>query len=270
MLLGLMAAITVGAFCAGCTPESPPLDPLQPSEEISQMSEQSSAGEHIEISAASSEPVKNQQQELKTTEQSSQITVWKDGAGTPTDMNYSQVLVSGTVNYKCDDPIVLDRLVQSLKDIKVSEKTAQRYDDDSDELTFHFEDGSEQVIFFEHGGLLKDNVRYVIEGYDAVKEILESIKNDSVSDGTEESYDEWVVNVGKVEHRVSVLCGSEEYLRADTNKKRELAEALLRELEDQGLVEKNSVFSTDDSVSYTYMGGGSGGIMLKDFDPMMN
>ena len=220
-----------------------------------------------------SAPVENKQPELEaslSSEQAAEVTIWKDTTSVPIKMNYSYDNASDVFNYKCEDSAVLDKLVNALKQIKVTGHSEERFEDDSYELTFNFKDGSEQVIFFEHGGFLKNNKRYNIEDFDEVKEILDLIKNTSIDEGTAKSYDEWVVNISKVSKKISILCGSEEYENADIDKKRQLALELLKTLEKDGLIESGSIFASDNEISYQYKGGGIGAIMLKDFDPMMN
>ncbi len=295
VLLALTLAISSAAF-AGCTPESPPIKEPVPAEE-SLLQNESSASEQSETSAAESgsntETEKSEisaeasRQEEKSAaasktevspassqsappEQTDYIEVWKNDSGTPVKMNYSQELMSGITNYKCSDINLINRLIYALKDIKVLGKTTERYDDDSDEITFNFQDGSECLIVFEHGGFLSGNIRYDVEGYSEVKEALEAIKVSSVNDGTEKSYDEWIMNMSKVDNKISILCGSDEYTKADTDKKNKLAIALLTELENEGLIEKGSICSSNDIVSFEYAGGGLGGIMFREFDPMMN
>ncbi len=198
------------------------------------------------------------------------ITVWKEGLGDPVSLNYSQGLESGVMSYNTTDADLLKELTEALKKSEIEKPTEERVLDDSQELTFTFEDESTYFIKFEGKGFLYNNDRYIINNASEVQAALDKIKQASVKDGTAKEYNEWIVNMARVEERVSHMCSSDEYENADTEKKRELALELLRQLESDGLITKGSIYSSDEMISYQYSGGGTGGIQLTQFDPYMN
>lgn len=72
-----------------------------------------------------------------------------------------------------------------------------------------------------------------------------------------------------VNDKISEVMDSEEYDELDIEEKKERVLTVLDGLEEQGLIDKGSVYSNDDMISYS-VGGISSGIMLKPFDPLTN
>jgi hypothetical protein len=72
-----------------------------------------------------------------------------------------------------------------------------------------------------------------------------------------------------VDSQIEELVGSDDYLMLDTEGRKEKVTALLEELIEQGLVDKGSIASTEDIISYS-VGGVSSGVMLRPFDDRMN
>ena len=74
----------------------------------------------------------------------------------------------------------------------------------------------------------------------------------------------------ETDKRISDLTKSDEFQQADVSARMELAQALLTELAEEGLVKKGSVYAGGDTVSFQYSCGVLGGVMCREFDPMMN
>ena len=68
------------------------------------------------------------------------------------------------------------------------------------------------------------------------------------------------------------LRDTDEWEQADEAGRKALAEALLYELADRGLVIRESIYVPEDNdvVTFTYTGGAGGGIKVMPFDPMLN
>lgn len=95
---------------------------------------------------------------------------------------------------------------------------------------------------------------------DNAKQIMKIIADDDLE------------NMHTAEERISELTNSQEYKDSNDEQKRSAVEKLLKELENEGLIEKGSIMYDDSQMmfSFQYKGGILGGIMLKEFDPMMN
>lgn len=71
---------------------------------------------------------------------------------------------------------------------------------------------------------------------------------------------------------ITRLRDTDEWEQADEAGRKALAEALLYELADRGLVIRESIYVPEDNdvVTFTYTGGAGGGIKVMPFDPMLN
>lgn len=71
---------------------------------------------------------------------------------------------------------------------------------------------------------------------------------------------------------ITRLTDTDEWEQADEAGRKALAEALLYELADRGLVIRESIYVPEDNdvVTFTYTGGAGGGIKVMPFDPMLN
>ncbi len=81
--------------------------------------------------------------------------------------------------------------------------------------------------------------------------------------------DKELASMDTVDSQIESLLDDEEYKMLDTDGRKEKVINLLKEFEKQGLVDKGSILSSDDIVSYS-VGGMSSGIMVKPFDERMN
>ena len=91
------------------------------------------------------------------------------------------------------------------------------------------------------------------------------------SDESHEGFTEQeLADMEETDKRISDLTKSDEFQQADVSARMELAQALLTELAEEGLVKEGSVYAGGDTVSFQYSCGVLGGVMCREFDPMMN
>ena len=74
----------------------------------------------------------------------------------------------------------------------------------------------------------------------------------------------------EVDDAINELMQTDEWKQANTETRASLARACLALLAEKGLVDPNSIGSNAEMVTWSYTSGGTGGIQLKPFDPMMN
>ncbi|MBR2176273.1 MAG: hypothetical protein IJ861_04925 [Clostridia bacterium] len=75
--------------------------------------------------------------------------------------------------------------------------------------------------------------------------------------------------MAKTDSKISDLTNGDEFQNASLQERTALAKELLTELADEGLIKKDFTVSGD-MASFEYSCGVLGGIMLSEFDPMMN
>ena len=109
---------------------------------------------------------------------------------------------------------------------------------------------------------------YNAKNYAELSKVLKKIEENYPE--WQKKYDDFVLGMSKVDNRVSEMCTSDTYKNADEKTKHGMALELLKKLESEGLIKKDSICDSNDSISYGYSVGGFGAIQLKGFDPMMN
>ena len=72
------------------------------------------------------------------------------------------------------------------------------------------------------------------------------------------------------DEKLGELTNTDEFKNGDLETRKKLAEDTLNELAKDGYVIKDSMYVSDDMISFSYKGGALGGIQLKGFDPYMN
>lgn len=102
----------------------------------------------------------------------------------------------------------------------------------------------------------------------------ETERSEEQSESSDESHEGFteqeLADMEETDKRISDLTKSDEFQQADVSARMELAQALLTELAEEGLVKKGSVYAGGDTVSFQYSCGVLGGVMCREFDPMMN
>ncbi len=86
---------------------------------------------------------------------------------------------------------------------------------------------------------------------------------------TREELDAMLKTMNEANDRISAVTDSDEYKNADLDGKKQMVEKLLKELAAEGLI-KDSYYIDNEMASYEFGNGGLGGIMFRDFDPMLN
>ena len=80
-----------------------------------------------------------------------------------------------------------------------------------------------------------------------------------------------------VDNAIQDFLSTPEFKDADLDKKRDMAAAMLKDLAKNGtkdrpyiLVKEDTIYPGDTTVSFEYICGVVGGVMIKGFDPYMN
>lgn len=202
--------------------------------------------------------------------------LWDESVGPAVTVNYKWAGEGETVEAQTTDPGIISELTEAVNNIRTGDKTDYRIADDSDILTFRDRDGGSFTLTFEGGMVLKDGVLYETEGYRELKRLFMELKEKYSGEKAEESYepftDQELADMDTVGDRLRALTDSEVYNRASLEERRTMAVKLLNELADDGLVIRGSILAEEDndSISFSYSSGVLGGIMLREWDPMMN
>lgn len=192
---------------------------------------------------------------------------WDNRNGKLVEVKFRYMGEAESDYFMTDDEQMLTKLTAALDGINVTGESDKRYSDSGIILLYTQENGTGRLDF-EHGGLLVEGTRYEVEGYQALADVLEEIKE--AYPEWSKKYDETIHRMSVVENRVQEITTSNAYENGDTEKKREMIMPVLRKLEKEGYIKEGSIYDSGDSISYSYIDGAAGGIMLKGFDPMMN
>lgn len=98
----------------------------------------------------------------------------------------------------------------------------------------------------------------------------ESGKQDSVVSSSEEFTEEELKAMDETDEKLEALTKTDEYKNGNAEDRKKLAEEALYELAENGFVVKDSIYVSDDMITFTYKGGALGGIQLTELDPYMN
>lgn len=294
MLLAVLSvSLLVSAAAAGCTPESPPLPPLtEESTAVSQVSttEVSKKGsgadeEKAEESSIASEPERGETSVREGSEDEPAsaegeavydifTSLWDENVDVPVTIAYEWYGEGGSEKAQTTDGDMIAKLRNAVCEMRATKKTDGFVYDNSSVLTFWDRNGKSFSLSFEGDLLRSGGDMYETEGFDKLNEAVSEMVRDYSGDNMQESFtgftDKELDDMSAVDERVKELLDKEEYKSADPEKKSEMAEALLEELADEGLVQKGSICKSDDMISYRYSSGVLGGLMLRGFDPMMN
>ena len=282
---------------SACTPESPPLEPpSRPESAVSSVSDTVSENESdvsvtSQMSDASVSSVSESKQDSsekessvseisKTIEGSPEASTasgtsegepplysWDSRKGKLVEIKFRYMGEAESDYFMTDDEGMLTKLTAALNGINVTGESDKRYTDSGIILLYTQENGTGRLDF-EHGGLLVEGTRYEVEGYQALADVLEEIKE--AYPEWSKKYDEWIHRMSVVENRIQEITTSDAYENGDTEKKRELVMPVLKELEKEGYIKEGSIYDYGESITYSTTDGVSSGIMLKGFDPMIN
>ena len=110
----------------------------------------------------------------------------------------------------------------------------------------------------------------------AVSEIRDESSVSAVSEAPDESAvseegltEQELADMAKTDSKISDLTNGDEFQNASLQERTALAKQLLTALADEGLIKKDFTVS-DGMASFEYSCGVLGGIMLREFDPMMD
>lgn len=107
----------------------------------------------------------------------SETAVFDETVDTPVRVVYQRNYFYSEV-FETDDVSTIKTLLAALNDVRVLSQTNAAADDYEDIITFENKDGSTSTVRFEGERLLKNDVRYEIEGYDGVKAVLSSFADE--------------------------------------------------------------------------------------------
>ncbi len=261
--ISMIVCLVIGTafILPGCTPESPPLDPIE-------QSDVSLSGDISNQSADTSKTVSdNKQISINKTETETQYpTLWNDKSRELVEVYYRNSSDNFTDFYSTDEKDLLDQLNEALKGIRIIKESENR--SNNKVILLYTSKNDSGRITFEDGNVIIDGKSYEIEGYDRIDKVLKKI-TDQYPEWIKK-YDEWIIHMGITDHCIAEAAAEDTYKNANTKEKSEIMVKLLNKLADEGFVEKSSILASDEMISYSYVGGGLGGIQLKEFDPMMN
>lgn len=82
--------------------------------------------------------------------------------------------------------------------------------------------------------------------------------------------DAWAENMEQVDEAISALTDTDDYKQADAETRSAMLVDLLNALAEDGMIEPDSIWLSEDLVTFAYTGGGHGGVKLTPFDPLCN
>ena len=301
LIIALAVGIGVCGIFAGCTPESPPLDPRELSDvqasdtstagssaqegrETSQQSSSASSAQESREPSASSSQTSRESSEAEPVDGSgydkpagADIVVWDTNAPLPDSVMYSFSGVGGSTDHFTNDKQLIMDLTYALSNVHVTGETTQRVEDSNHTIILSYDNDadSNRKISFEGSILLYDGKGYEVSGFKEVYSVLSKIPEVAPESSADISGDEeFTQKMMLVDCKLSELWENDEYKTGSVEKRRDMALSVLHELEAQGLIKKGSIYyDGHDNISFIYNNceeGVLGGIMLKDFDPMMN
>ncbi len=262
----LTAAAAAFLLMPGCTPESPPLDLLLPPDTSEGSQNVSSAVSENEKSSAASDASSSQSSAIS---ENKDISVTKDINGDLVEISFRYTDETPIKYYGTDEKDMLKKLSDALGAIKTGNETGNA--DGKNSLIILFTAKSSGRIEFEDGCYVKNGKKYETAGYEKLDTVLKEIR-DKYPEWSKK-YDEWIHRMSAAEDRIKELGTSDSYINADIEGKRKQALELLNQLTDEGLIKANSISDSGDMISYRINcsdEGVMGGIMLNEFDPMMN
>ena len=92
----------------------------------------------------------------------------------PTKVLYRRMWEYGA-DYECEDIEIIKNLVSALENIKVGPEVNYQILDFTDIIVLYYADGSEKVYEFEEYNIVLEGKRYVVDGLQQVRTILEEI-----------------------------------------------------------------------------------------------
>ena len=278
----LAVSLLVAAASAGCTPESPPLPALtgeshgvQSSEEQSQESP-AKTDKRGDTSSEESSAGSSAAERSRESTYSSEFGLWDEAVGSPVTVNYKFFGEGDTVEAQTTVPWLMNDLAEAVSSMRIVGETDHFAYDSNETLSFWDNDGKSFSLEFSGGTLMKDNAHYEVTGYPELKTLLNELRENYSGENMEESFvpftKQELADMETVGDRLRQLTDSEEYDKASLGERRKMAVDLLNELADEGLVIRESILAPDDndSVSFRYSSDVLGGIMLREWDPMMN
>lgn len=251
------------AFASGCTQESPPADPSERSAYSSAAADVSTESKAETVSSQDSS------ENSITAPTEPPLYPWDSDKrkGDLVEISFRHTEEAESEYFKTDDKEMLKKLQNALDGIKIIGESDKRYND-SGIILFYTQKSNSGRLNFEHGGLLCDGVRYETEGYEELENVLKEIEE--AYPEWSKKYDEWIHRMSVVEDTVQETASSDEYKKADIEKRRSMILPVLEKLEKDGYIKPGSIYDSGDTITYSYIDGASGGIMLREFDPMMN
>ena len=193
--------------------------------------------------------------------------LWDDDKGELVEVafRYDEETVSDY--FETDDKTMLAELEKAIDGIKLTAESSERTRGNGVILLYNAKNKNGRIEYENK----KEDIRgkaYETEGYAELSKVLKKIEENYPE--WQKKYDDFVLGMSKVDNRVSEMCTSDTYKNADEKTKHSMALELLKKLESEGLIKKDSICDSNDSISYGYSVGGFGAIQLKGFDPMMN
>lgn len=259
---------------AACTPASVPSDSRSSvvSADSSVISEEQSSSDSSLRSEGAASSVPDTASQAASQSAQTGTAFWDDSHGKLIEISFRYV-TEGSTNesyYRTDDSGMLEKLENALKDIRILAESEERVLDDGMVILYTTEKDSGRMDL-EHGGLVIDDCRYDISGYGQLESVLGEIK-EQYPEWTKK-YDTWIHKMSEVDDPLKELTTGSSYQNGDLEFRRSSVLTLLHQLEANGLIKEGSICDSGDNISFIYNcdeNGVLGGVMLREFDPMMN
>ena len=279
----IFSAVLISGAAAACTPESPPLPPLtgesSETQSFSETSGESVQSRTVSISEKSEETVSSQGERsgIVAETDSSNSVLWDENIGEVATVRYMFLGEGGyTIEAQTTDWGLIKELTEAVRALRLSNETDVYICDSNETYTFWDVNGNSFSLSIAGGTVMKDNVRYDLDGLLDLKVVKDELIEKYSGENMEESYkpftEQELADMETVGDRLKELTDSQEYNAASLAERRTMAVKLLNELSDEGLVIRESICAPDDNdlVSFRYSSDVLGGIMLKEWDPMIN
>ena len=289
------------AMLTACTPESPPLKDNERSSAVSvqdKASDVALSSDEPSASDASSDEASSDASSADASENdtsgadlssdepsasdvpsdeasddasgSSDGKLWDESMGDIKEAAFRYEKIYSTDYFKSDDEPMMKKLADALRAMRITGEADERVDDDTVILLYTAESRS-GMLLFEHGNLIREGKAYTVEGFAGLQSVLDEIEQ--AYPEWKNKYDEWIHKLSDARLRIEEMTFSDAYMNGDLETRREMSLDLLHILENNGMIKKGSIEDSGDNISFTFdcsEEGVLGGIMLREFDPIMN
>ena len=165
-----------------------------------------------------------------------------------------------------------DKGTSSGRESKVSTSTVS--EEESNKAEENISEKSESNTASDEPSAQKDDDKTVTERQIETSQAdAEKSENSDISDSSENSQsttsdtsvDEDIKLMSETEKKIEAVTGSDEYKKANDEERKKMLVNILTELEQEGYIEKGTIYEYDEMISFQFKGGIFGGFSFKDF-----